>query len=915
MREGSRTGASVGEIMRRILYLTSATLALATALAQPVAAQERIDASGTLQRGDSTLDSGELYDSYTLDVRAGDRIDVRATSTEFDPYLIVRGPTDDVRWENDDEGDDSVQARVDETAPVSGRYRVIVTSYQAGESGRYQVRGGPSRQASTQSRSNDGGTQPVRAGGNSNDGSGAQQGTLAAGDEQLNSGEYFDAYQIEGRAGQQLRVSLSSAAFDTYLMLRGPDGSTFDNDDAHGTNSALDITLPANGTYRLIVTSYRSGETGSYSLSANGAQIALATGRSGGGRSGGSAIGAATASAGLRPGGTVTGELREGDSTLSSGEFFDTYTLEADPGTQLVIEMSSSAVDTYVAAFGAGAYQVSNDDDPSGRNGTNSRLEVTMPESGTLTVAATSYAGGETGAYRLSANFAGSSARAQQGGGGQAMAWNGTVEGALQQGDPRNDRSLTDVYTIEAEAGQALRLALSSSDFDPLVRVEGPDGFVAENDDDPAGGTLNAVLDTRLPATGTYRVVVGSYAADGMGAYRLQSGTGTGQASTGGAQVAAAAAGNLALGQELNASLAQGDETISSGEFTDFYNFEGRRGQRLVFDMTSSEFDTYLSLQYPSGGQEDNDDRAGGETTDSRLVVTLPEDGTYRLMATSYQPGESGAYRISMAAPSVADGTLDPRVGNSRVFLLSVGVSDYERMNPLSLTDQDATKLAETMQRTGMLGSQSVTLVNAQATRANFEQAVSDIARVIGPDDLFLVFFSGHGGKNEVDRSIETDGVSETIEMFDAAIADYELEEMLEPINARTLLVLDSCFSGGFDDVINNRIGRMGVFSSDSDLTSLVADKFEAGGYISHILQLAMEGQADANGDTTITAGELSEFMRTTFYRIALSEPLQSDWYDTARGHSGSGYQHIVVNRGGDGMPYEEVLVNLANGG
>lgn len=909
--------------MRRILFLTTASLALAAALSQPAAAQQRIDASGTLQRGDSTLESGEFYDSYTIDVRAGEQIDVRATSTEFDPYLIVRGPADDLRWENDDEGDGSVQSRVNETAPVTGRYRVIVTSYQPGESGRYQVSGGPTRQAGNQGRGNGGGTQPatpaVRQTGGGNGLRGAQQGTLAAGDEQLNSGEYYDAYQIEGRAGQQLRVSLSSTAFDTYLMLRGPDGSTFDNDDADGTNSALDVTLPANGTYRLLVTSYRSGETGGYSLSSNGATIVAATSRGngrGGGRSGGSAIGAATASADLRPGGTVSGDLRQGDATLTNGEFFDTYTLAADPGTRLVLEMSSSAVDTYLAAFGAGDYQVSNDDDPSGNNGTNSRLEVTVPDTGTLTVAATSYAGGETGAYRLSANYAGSSARAQQASApGQAMAWTGTIEGALQDGDTRSDRSLTDVYTIEGQAGQALRLALSSDAFDPLVRVEGPDGFVAENDDDPAGNTLNSVLDTRLPATGTYRVVVGSYAADGMGAYRLQSGTGTGQASTGSAQVAAAAAGDIALGQQLDASLAEGDETISSGEFTDFYNFQGRRGERLVFDMTSSAFDTYLSLQYPSGGQEDNDDRAGGETTNSRLVVTLPEDGTYRLMATSYQPGESGAYQISMAAPSVADGTLDPRVGNSRVFLLSVGVSAYERMNQLDLTDQDATKLAETMQRTGMLGDASVTLVNAQATRANFEQAVADISRVIGPDDLFLVFFSGHGGKNEVDQSVERDGVSETIEMFDAAISDHELDAMLAPVHARTLLVLDSCFSGGFDDVINNRIGRMGVFSSDGDVTSLVADKFEAGGYISHILQLAMEGQADANGDTTITAGELSEFMRTTFYRIALSEPLQSDWYDTARGHSGSGYQHIVVNRGGDGMPYEEVLVNLANGG
>lgn len=890
--------------MRRLLCHTTAVAALSAGLcagmcaALPASAQTQtsIDTSGALQRGDQTLPTGELYDSYTLDLRAGQPIDVRATSTEFDPYLIVRGPGG-ARWENDDEGDGSIQARVIEVAPASGNYQVVVTSYQPGESGRYQI------------------TANARGGRQASDASADQRGELASGDEQLNSGEYVDAYQIEGRAGQQLRINLSSDQFDTYVMLRGPDGSSFDNDDAGngGTNSELVVTLPASGTYRLMVTSYRAGETGGYALASNGAQIMAAnSGRSGGGSSVG---GAAAAGQALAIGSPVNGQLAAGDSTLQSGEFFDVYTLTADPGTQLVLDMQSAAVDTYLAAFGSGGYEVSNDD-ASGGGGTNSRLDVTVPDTGVLTVAATSYAGGETGPYRLSATLRGAGSRAQNNGGNsQTLTLGRAVAGSLASSDTRGERSLTDVYMLEARAGQPLRLSLSSDAFDPLVRIEGPGGFLAENDDDPSGGTLNSVLDTTLPQAGTYRVVVGSYAAEGMGAYSLTAGSGSGVASNGGTTSAASGGNAIALGQQLTGNLTQGDQTISSGEFMDIYNFEGQRGQRVTLDMASEEFDTYLSLLFPGGGQEENDDRASGEGTNSRLVVTLPEDGTYRLVATSYQPGESGSYQISMAEPSVADGTLDPRVGTSRVFVLSVGVSEYERMNRLDLTDQDATKLTQTLERTGMLGDQSVTLINAQATRANFEAAVANIAQNIGPDDLFLVFFSGHGAKNTVDRSIEADGSSETIELFDAALADYELDAMLEPIHSRTLLVLDSCFSGGFDDVINERIGRMGIFSSDGDVTSLVASKFEAGGYISHILQLAMEGQADANADSAITAGELSEFMRTTFYQIALSDPLESDWYDTARGHSGSGYQHIVVNRGGDGMPYEEVLVNLTSGG
>jgi hypothetical protein len=54
--------------------------------------------------------------------------------------------------------------------------------------------------------------------------------------------------------------------------------------------------------------------------------------------------------------------------------------------------------------------------------------------------------------------------------------------------------------------------------------------------------------------------------------------------------------------------------------------------------------------------------------------------------------------------------------------------------------------------------------------------------------------------------------------------------------------------------------------------------------------------------------------MRTTFYRIALDEPLASDVYG-AGGNRATGYQHIVVNRGGDGMPYEDVLMNLTGSG
>jgi len=59
------------------------------------------------------------------------------------------------------------------------------------------------------------------------------------------------------------------------------------------------------------------------------------------------------------------------------------------------------------------------------------------------------------------------------------------------------------------------------------------------------------------------------------------------------------------------------------------------------------DFDTYLILRAPSGRQRDNDD-APGMGTDSMLDQTLDETGTYRVMVTSYQPGTTGSYTLTV---------------------------------------------------------------------------------------------------------------------------------------------------------------------------------------------------------------------------------------------------------------------------
>ena len=98
----------------------------------------------------------------------------------------------------------------------------------------------------------------------------AFEGTLAAGDSTIvGTGEFSDAFEVPVAAGQTIRAVVTSADFDTWLIVRPPTGEPLDDDDCTpGDTSSSCLTLVADtaGVVRVTVTSYRTGETGRYRL-------------------------------------------------------------------------------------------------------------------------------------------------------------------------------------------------------------------------------------------------------------------------------------------------------------------------------------------------------------------------------------------------------------------------------------------------------------------------------------------------------------------------------------------------------------------------------------------------------------------------------------------------------------------------
>lgn len=595
------------------------------------------------------------------------------------------------------------------------------------------------------------------------------------------------------------------------------------------------------------------------------------------------------AGGGLQPGQQVTGTLEASETKSDQGgAVADVYQLNGRQGERYTITLASEAFDAYLYVRGPGALAQDNDDDGSGSY--NSRLSITFPENGTAQVYVTSFSRNATGAYQLLVERTGEANDvAETPTPGQAPPIAAQQHsGTLAQGDTQlQSGEFIDTFPLQGLAGQQVEITLASQQFDTYVAISGPNGFQEYNDDDTANNTRNSRLLVTLPANGEYTVHVTSYTAGETGAYQLN--IAPAQVTT--ATDALAGGGEtFASGQTMNGELAQGDQQLQSGEFIDSYNFQGTAGERVVIEMRSTQMDPYLILLAPSGAQEDNDDISASDRN-ARIETILAETGQYRIGATSYQPGERGSYVVTLqqgAAPQIS-------ANNSarRVYAVMVGISDYPGSgNDLPLTAEDARKLQQALQRQGTLAAESVTLIDGQATRAGVRQAFQRVAAAAGPDDLFLFFYSGHG--NQVRGQVsatEPDGKNETIEMVDGAITDDELNEMFQQVRSRTaLLILDSCFSGGFARDVVSRPGVMGLFSSEEDLTSSVAEKFQAGGFLSHFIQTGFEGGADENRDGVITAGELGAYVRREFAR---EERIQAS---TQEGQSN--YQFPVVERG-----------------
>jgi serine protease Do len=92
----------------------------------------------------------------------------------------------------------------------------------------------------------------------------------------------------------------------------------------------------------------------------------------------------------------------------------------------------------------------------------------------------------------------------------------------------------------------------------------------------------------------------------------------------------------------FSGTLGQGDKQ-SGGKYYDLYRFNANAGQSLTFQMGSSTFWGRLGVMDPYGRMIDIN---GTGNSNPQLTITIPQTGSYFLVASSAQPGAQGDYKV-----------------------------------------------------------------------------------------------------------------------------------------------------------------------------------------------------------------------------------------------------------------------------
>jgi len=180
------------------------------------------------------------------------------------------------------------------------------------------------------------------------------------------------------------------------------------------------------------------------------------------------------------------------------------------------------------------------------------------------------------------------------------LSLNSEYEGSLALG-------ASSFYTFNVDANEVIRFRVSSTDFDPILRIYKPDGSLfMENDD--TGFQTNASIQTMIREAGAYRIQVNAAGWGGGGSFQVE--------------LWKEEIPTIDLDKSHTCTLTPGT--------TNYYRFLGEEGEMIIINAHAEAIDPEILVYSPDGVVIGGDDDQG-VGLDSLLAIQFDRSGPYLL--------------------------------------------------------------------------------------------------------------------------------------------------------------------------------------------------------------------------------------------------------------------------------------------
>ena len=196
-------------------------------------------------------------------------------------------------------------------------------------------------------------------------------------------------------------------------------------------------------------------------------------------------------------------------------------------------------------------------------------------------------------------------------------------------------------------------------------------------------------------------------------------------------------------------------------------------------------------------------------------------------------------------------------IGKGDIYVVSVGVANYQNISGLVLPEKDAKAIAELYKTR----TKNVILITGKyATKARILKSLKDQFSRAKEEDMIVFSFSGHGypgGICPFDMSAKDD----------SGVSYREIRNILKQSRAkRKIIFADACFSGGLRNNTSNHQHNHNdadvlLFLSSRGGETSIESPFMVNGFFTTYLLRGLRGGADTDRNRKITAKELFLFV------------------------------------------------------